>query len=138
MTILADLISIRSVLNVIQNWAFEAFSFQKASWELAMAEHTWFNFVMSVIWPYRKTEMWQHVSQNFVMLTIRKYKNPKLWQHVTKHLVNNRIKRVLTSTNLPNFTFVLEYCDILQTTALKRVHTNSNFLFSHWCLVDYA
>ena len=43
-----------------------------------MAKHTLFNFVMSMIWLYRKTEMWQNVSQNFVMLMIRQYKNPEL------------------------------------------------------------
>ena len=77
-TTLADLLSIRSVLDVIRNWAFEEFSSQKVTWELAMAQHTLFNFVMSMIWLYRKTEMWQNVSQNFVMLMIRQYKNPEL------------------------------------------------------------
>ena len=44
-------LNIRSVLDVIRYWAFEEFSFRKASRELAMAEHTfvdWRNFLRDI------------------------------------------------------------------------------------------
>ena len=44
-------LNIRSVLDVIRYWAFEEFSFRKASRELAMAEHTfvdWRNFLHDI------------------------------------------------------------------------------------------
>ena len=41
-------ISIQSVFHVIRYWPFEEFSFRKASRELAMAEHTFIDFVRDI------------------------------------------------------------------------------------------